>query len=144
MTHMPSFAQALRWLCRCHGSLSVGPSWLACGQLPSFTHWDYCGGDHHSRDRIEGTKTVCSVLHLPVITSTGPEVWPVPRVMGILLLSIKLYRQPVRLLPRRVLRIPPSEPRVATLSFGMGSCDLPRLWTFEHSCTPVLGTERPL
>ena len=40
-------------------------------------------------------------------------------------MTIKLHRQFIKLLTREVLKIPPSRPWVAMLSFGMSLHDLP-------------------
>lgn len=54
----------------------------------------------------------------------------------ILFLSVKLQRQPIKLLTRRVLKIPPSEPWVAALRFGIGSCGSRQavdMWSRRHA-----------
>ena len=72
---------------------------------------------------------------LPILTQK-PSLWHLLSKTlgtGILFLWIKLHRQPIKLLTRRVLKILSSEPWVAVLRFGMGSCGSP--WVLDISAS---------
>lgn len=71
---------------------------------------------------------------MSTINSSDPEIWPVAQTISntghsILFMTIKPHRHLLKLLTREVLEIPPSEPWMAMLRFGMGLCVLP--WVMD-------------
>lgn len=76
------------------------------------------------------------------ILSQRPGLWHTLLIMpalGILFLSIKLYRQPVKLLTGRTLKTSLCEPLMSMLRCGMSLCGSPRVWIFGHLGGPMLG-----
>ena len=103
------------------------------GSCPSLAYQGCHGGypwkaldrkavEQYSKENKLGLALLSHLMLPIVIPKFGPR-HTLLTALGrrILFLSVKLQRQPIKLLTRRVLKIPPSEPWVAALRFGIGS-----------------------